>query len=134
MIGLFFEHKYDQYALVPDTDGAGKYRGSLSVARDWRYIGETDVVFQLRTDRQKISPYGLFGGESGAISESILNPDTNPQRLRKQTLTLKKGLKFVKGNDNFLKSSERNPCWLEIGYARKMKYPPESSRSWHDGI
>jgi len=81
---------YDQYALVTDTEGAGKYRGTLSVARDWRYIGETDVVFQLRTDRQKISPYGLFGGEPGAVAESVLNPDTNPQRLRKQTLTLKK--------------------------------------------
>jgi N-methylhydantoinase B/oxoprolinase/acetone carboxylase alpha subunit len=82
---------YDQYALVTDTDGAGKYRGTLSVARDWRYMGKNDAVFQLRTDRQKVSPYGLYGGEPGAISESILNPDTESLRLRKQTITLKKG-------------------------------------------
>ena len=88
---IFPMFMYDQYALVPDTEGAGKYRGTLSVARDWRYIGKSEAVFQLRTDRQKVPPYGLYGGQPGALSESILNPDTEHRRLSKTTIKLKKG-------------------------------------------
>ena len=88
---IFPMFMYDQYALVADTEGAGKYRGSLSVARDWRYLGDDDAVFQLRTDRQKVPPFGLYGGQPGALSESIVNPDTDNIRLGKSTTKLKKG-------------------------------------------
>jgi len=82
---------YDQYSLIPDTDGAGKYRGSLSVARDWRYVGEKEAVLQLRTDRQKVAPYGLVGGQPGALSISVLNPDSdNPRPLAKITISMQK--------------------------------------------
>ena len=81
---------YNQYALVPDTEGAGKYRGSLSVARDWVFLGD-DAVFQLRTDRQKVPPYGLQGGLPGAVSQSIINPGTEDRHIGKTTINLKKG-------------------------------------------
>ena len=81
---------YGQYAYVSDTEGPGKYRGSLSVARDWIFLGE-EAVLQLRTDRQKFPPYGLYGGKSGALSESTINPGTENRRVGKTTLRLKKG-------------------------------------------
>ena len=82
---------YDQYSLVPDTEGAGKFRGTLTVARDWRYIGDSEALLQLRTDRQKVAPYGLAGGQPGALSQSIINPDAENRHIGKTTTTLKKG-------------------------------------------
>ena len=81
---------YGQYAYVPDTEGAGKYRGSLSVVRDWVFLGD-EAILQLRTDRQKIPPYGLQGGKPGALSESIINPGTDNRRIGKATIRLKRG-------------------------------------------
>ena len=82
---------YDQYALVTDTEGPGKYRGTLSVARDWCYIGGNDAVLQLRTDRQKVPPYGLAGGKPGAVSQSIINPATENRHIGITTISMKNG-------------------------------------------
>lgn len=43
---------YNQYGYVVDREGAGKYRGSVALVREWKFIGD-EAVLQLRTDRQK---------------------------------------------------------------------------------
>jgi N-methylhydantoinase B len=52
----------EEYGLVPDTEGAGKFRGGLGMVRTYRYLMD-DTIVQVRADRQKSSPYGLNGGE-----------------------------------------------------------------------
>jgi N-methylhydantoinase B len=102
---------YNQYAYVADTEGAGKFRGSLSVARDWKFLGD-DAILQLRTDRQTIPPYGLYGGKPGALSESIINPDTENRRIGKITMNLKKGdvyRLFTQGGGGWGDPLERDP-------------------------
>lgn len=85
-----FPVMYNQYAYVTDREGAGKYRGSAALVREWKFIGD-EAVLQLRTDRQKYQPYGLYGGQGGAISESIINPDTENLHIGKKTMNIKKG-------------------------------------------
>jgi len=53
--------RIEEYALVPDTDGAGMYRGGLGMVRTYRYLLD-DTVVQVRADREKTAPYGLQGG------------------------------------------------------------------------
>lgn len=53
----------DGFGFLPDTGGAGQYRGALSVYRKWRFLGEGRVM--LRTCRVKSVPYGLAGGKDG---------------------------------------------------------------------
>jgi N-methylhydantoinase B len=62
--------RVEEYALVPDSCGAGKWRGGLGVARSYRLLAP-EAGLQLRADRMKILPYGLDGGEpaTGAINE-----------------------------------------------------------------
>jgi len=81
---------YNQYAYVADREGAGKYRGSVAVVREWKFIGD-EAVFQLRTDRQRSRTYGLYGGGSGKPSESFINPDTENRHIGKITMNIKKG-------------------------------------------
>ena len=81
---------YNQHGYVPDREGAGKYRGSVALVREWKFIGD-EAVFQLRTDRQRFPPLGINGGGAGALSESIWNPDTENRHIQKTTLQMKKG-------------------------------------------
>jgi len=81
---------YNQYAYATDREGAGKYRGSVALIREWKLLTD-EALLQLRTDRQRTAPYGLYGGESGTSSESIINPDTENHHIGKITINLKKG-------------------------------------------
>ena len=81
---------YNQYAFVPDTEGAGKYRGSHALTREWEFVGEEGTL-QMRTERQRTQPWGLQGGHHGAFSQTIFNPGRDNYSMHKETLTIKKG-------------------------------------------
>jgi N-methylhydantoinase B len=80
------------YEMVPDTGGAGQFRGGLSLRRTWRLLAD-EAILQVRADRHTHRPYGLQGGGEGAASRNILNPGQPDEReLRaKLTMTLKHG-------------------------------------------
>jgi N-methylhydantoinase B len=62
-----------QYGFVPDSGGAGKHRGGLSLLREYRYLADSGTL-QMRADRVRIPPYGLFGGGPGGRSGNWLDP------------------------------------------------------------
>ncbi len=68
--------RYEQYAMLPDTGGAGRYRGGLSLVRDIRLL-RGDAILQVRSDRRDIMPWGLEGGRDGTPSWNYINPETN---------------------------------------------------------
>jgi N-methylhydantoinase B len=72
--------KVEEYGFVPDTGGPGKWRGSLSVVRQLRFL-EQEGVLQIRSDRRKFPPYGLEGGNDGTSSWNILNPGPSQEIL-----------------------------------------------------
>ena len=61
----------DRYGLVPDSGGAGRYRGGLAIERVWRVLVPRTAV-HVRSDRQVHRPYGLAGGLEGGASSSLL--------------------------------------------------------------
>lgn len=70
-----------RYAFIPDTGGPGRYRGALGIVREYRLL-EVDAMIQVRSDRQRFPPWGLFGGKSGAAGTTAMNPGTaNEQKL-----------------------------------------------------
>jgi N-methylhydantoinase B len=71
--------RIEQYGFVADTGGAGAYRGGLSVMRDFRILEE--ATLQVRSDRRKFRPYGLYGGKPGTPASGVLNPDTDPKEM-----------------------------------------------------
>lgn len=72
--------RIEQYGLVPDTGGAGRTRGGLSVIRDYRVLSQR-ATLNVRSDKRRHLPYGLFGGQPGAPSWNIVNPDSDPAAL-----------------------------------------------------
>ncbi len=54
----------ERYEFVPDSGGAGRWRGGLSIVRQLRFLSDR-VTLQMRSDRRRHRPYGLFGGGPG---------------------------------------------------------------------
>lgn len=63
-----------RYGFVPDSGGPGRHRGGLSLMREYRYRAERGTL-QMRADRVRFAPYGLFGGRPGGRSGNWLDPD-----------------------------------------------------------
>jgi N-methylhydantoinase B len=60
-----------RYELVPDSGGAGRFRGGLAFLREFRLRGES-AVLTIRSDRRTHPPYGLSGGGPGGASANTL--------------------------------------------------------------
>jgi N-methylhydantoinase B len=50
-----------RYGLIPDSGGAGRYRGGLGLFREWR-VDCAEALFTASLERFKFRPYGLAGG------------------------------------------------------------------------
>lgn len=86
IVELEYPVRIQQYAFVQDACGAGKFRGGLAVVRQYEILAD-DLMMQVRSDRAKIAPYGLFGGKPGTPSSNILNPGPHQRELPSKFLT-----------------------------------------------
>ena len=83
--------KMHRYGLSSGSGGAGKYRGGVPYRRDYLFT-EEEAVLQVRSDRRRFRPYGLYGGYAGRPSKNILNPEKEARLLdSKLTMNLHKG-------------------------------------------
>ena len=72
--------RIEEYALIPDSEGAGQFRGGVGLLRHYRFLADETLV-QLRSDRMKHPPYGLHGGEAAAPSNvTFINGTTGETR------------------------------------------------------
>ncbi|WP_072386133.1 hydantoinase B/oxoprolinase family protein [Hyphomicrobium sp. CS1BSMeth3] len=71
--------RVEEYAFVPDSCGAGHWRGGIGVRRAYRILAP-EALLQMRTDRVLFRPYGLAGGEAGGPSRNAMvrNGETRP--------------------------------------------------------
>ena len=82
-----------EYAIRKTSGGKGKHRGGAGLVREFEYLCPTEVT--LLTERRKISPYGLNGGQAGAKGKNTLIQDGKKKVLpSKVHLHVKKGGKI----------------------------------------
>ena len=62
-----------RYGFIPDTAGAGEYRGGLGMVREFELLHD-EATLQIRSDRAKFLPWGTQGGSPGSRSFNVLNP------------------------------------------------------------
>lgn len=80
-----------QLELLPDSGGAGKFRGGCGVRKDIEILCDKAII-TLLGDRHKHPAFGLFGGKSGKLAKTILNPSKEGISLTsKEEKELKKG-------------------------------------------
>jgi N-methylhydantoinase B len=72
--------RIERYGFVRDSGGPGKYRGGLSIIREYRALVD-DIQLTIRSDKRTYPPHGLFGGKPGTPSWNILNPETENRIL-----------------------------------------------------
>lgn len=63
----------ERFELIRDSAGAGRFRGGCGIRRDMRFLADEGKLTNL-SERQRFAPYGLFGGESGALARTVVNP------------------------------------------------------------
>ncbi|MBV9860423.1 MAG: hydantoinase B/oxoprolinase family protein [Alphaproteobacteria bacterium] len=80
MIEAAFPLRIERYGLVPDTGGAGRFRGGLALTREYRLLAE-EATLNIRSDKRRFPPHGLAGGRTGAPSINVVNPDGNARVL-----------------------------------------------------
>jgi N-methylhydantoinase B len=86
-----FPVRIEEYGFVPDTGGAGRFRGCASVVRQYRFLAPEGIL-QIRSDRRAFVPYGLAGGGDGTPSNVTLNPGVDDEQLpSKVTQTIRHG-------------------------------------------
>jgi N-methylhydantoinase B len=62
-----------QYGYVQDSGGPGRFRGGLGLVREYRYVAERGTL-QMRADRVKFAPYGIYGGMPGGRCKNVYDP------------------------------------------------------------
>jgi len=72
--------RIDEYALVPDSCGAGRWRGGLGLARQYTLLN-SEASLQLRSDRMRFRPYGLAGGQPARGTRNVLNPEREARAM-----------------------------------------------------
>ena len=78
---------------MPDSGGAGRWRGGLATAMDFRVSAPNSRVTARNRDRSHFRPWGILGGGPGAPSGPVLNPGTAKERVlwNTDTLTMEPG-------------------------------------------
>jgi N-methylhydantoinase B len=64
--------RIERYGFVADTGGPGRFRGGLSLTREYRLLAD-EALLNVRSDKRKHPPHGLFGGHEGAPSMNLLD-------------------------------------------------------------
>ena len=80
-----------RFGLLPDTGGAGEFRGGCGVRKDIELLSDA-ATLSLLGDRHRRTPYGLRGGLCGALASTTLHRDGQVRELgSKEILPLRCG-------------------------------------------
>ncbi len=106
--------RYRRYQLAPDSAGPGRWRGGSGVVKEIEFLSDAEITVRA-TDRCRIPPQGVMGGQPGRGGEWILNPATAEEtRLpaKKTNHRVKAGdvlVSTVPGGGGFGEPFERHP-------------------------
>src|SRR5207244_12200701 len=68
----------ERFEFIRDSAGPGRFRGGCGIRRDLRFLADEGKLTNL-SERQRLAPYGLFGGKPGALARTIINPGAGEQ-------------------------------------------------------
>ncbi|MDS0300864.1 hydantoinase B/oxoprolinase family protein [Halogeometricum sp. S1BR25-6] len=68
----------EEYGLRANSGGDGEHRGGLGIVRS--VTVEADATVSLLTERRRVAPRGIAGGENGAVGENLLDGSPLPAK------------------------------------------------------
>jgi len=72
--------RVEEYSLVEDSGGAGRYRGGMGMRRVVTPV-DHECVFNGAGERFRYQPWGLFGGQAGGSGRFLLRDADGERRL-----------------------------------------------------
>ncbi len=73
-----FPCRITRFELAPDSGGAGRWRGGLSMIRDYQLL--EDATVNRRFDKSRFPPHGLVGGSPGGRAQFVVGLGTADAR------------------------------------------------------
>jgi N-methylhydantoinase B len=134
---MSFPLRVEEYALVPDSGGAGRWRGGLGARRVWRVL-DHEAHAAVCCERTLTPPFGLEGGQDGGGMQLRLElPDGGVQPLNaKGAFRVPPGGRVVMeapGSGGFGPPAERDPARLADDLADGYVTPEAARRDYRDG-
>ena len=80
MIESEYPIRINEYGMLADTGGAGRYRGGLGLVREYEILSD-EAILNVRSDKRRFPPHGLFGGRPGSSSWNYVNPGRSDRVL-----------------------------------------------------
>jgi N-methylhydantoinase B len=74
-----FPIRVERFELVPDSGGAGEWRGGLGYLRQYRLLGEQGT-WSIRSDRHDYQPWGIRAGLDGRGGRHLVSPGMPDER------------------------------------------------------
>jgi N-methylhydantoinase B len=71
--------RVERYEFVPDSGGAGRFRGGLGLRRELRLLAP-EARLTIHCDRFKFVAPGMLGGGPGGAARCVINPGTAHER------------------------------------------------------
>lgn len=133
MIESDYPIRLNQYGMVPDTGGPGRFRGGLSLCREYEILSDK-AVLNIRSDKRRYLPHGLFGGKEGTPSWNIINPGREDRVLPVLMMEVEKLAKgdvfyhIMSGGGGYGAPLERDPEKV-LKDVREEKVSPEHARA-----
>ena len=73
-----FPTRLKRFELIPDSGGAGQFRGGLGIVREYENLA--DARFSIRSAKHLIPAQGLAGGAAGRTGDIRINPGTDAEK------------------------------------------------------
>jgi N-methylhydantoinase B len=71
---------FTQWALRPESAGAGKHRGGFGAVYELEVLGDRGADVALLGERGRFAPFGVAGGEPAALNRFVWDSATGPQQ------------------------------------------------------
>ncbi len=122
------------YGVVPDSGGAGRYRGGCGILREYEILAE-EATFGIRIDSVKNPPWGFDGGMCGGVGRAWVNrgmPDERELPPLSDGHKLKRGdiLRIETGGGGgaaIRSTGRRRMCWRMCAAAMSRRRPRDGS-------
>ena len=74
-----YPFRVERYEIRRGSGGRGRFRGGDGIRRDIQLLEEAQIT--ILSERRKIAPYGLAGGQNGQLGRNLLIRDGEEQEL-----------------------------------------------------
>jgi N-methylhydantoinase B len=107
-----FPCQVTRFEMVPDSGGAGEFRGGLAFRREYVLLEDATVI--RRYDRAKFPPNGISGGKAGRASRFVIRLGTPGETVTPASgrFEMKKGERFLlesAGGGGYGDAKKRDP-------------------------